>query len=368
MNPLLVSRPLSSSSGPVVSRRQALRLLARTGAACLGATEAWPGPATKKGGLGVCSISYALRWPAVCRGQASPEEIVAFIDHSATSGAAGVQTPIPAETDVIARIRGALEAGGLYLEGQVSLPKNEAEVERFEAQIRAAKEAGATVARAACLSGRRYETFGTASGFADFVRASERSLALAEPVVRKHRIRLAIENHKDWLVPDLLRLLQMISSEFVGACVDTGNSIALLEDPMAVVEAYAPFAFATHLKDMAVQDYAEGFLLAEVPLGDGFLDLPKMVAVLRRARPEVRFTLEMITRDPLRVPCLTPAYWAALPSVSGASLAATLARVRTQASRQPLVQISPLAIAEKLKTEDEAVRRSIRFARERLDL
>src|SRR5205085_8990650 len=124
---------------------------------------------------------------------------------------------------------------------------------------------------------------------------------LAEPIVAKHHVRMAIENHKDFRVPELLDVLKRLGSERVGVCLDTGNSIALLEDPLAVVEALAPVAVTSHFKDMAVEDAADGFRLAEVPLGDGYLDLAKMVAVLRRANLAIRFNLEMITRDPLSV-------------------------------------------------------------------
>ena len=44
----------------------------------------------------------------------------------------------------------------------------------------------------------------------------------------------------------------MLGSEHVGVCLDTGNNVALLEDPMEVVETLAPLAFTTHIKDMAV--------------------------------------------------------------------------------------------------------------------
>jgi len=63
---------------------------------------------------------------------------------------------------------------------------------------------------------------------------------------------------------------------------------------------------------MAVQEYEEGFLLSEVPLGEGFLDLKKMVAILQKANPTIQFNLEMITRDTLKIPCLTPKYWATM--------------------------------------------------------
>ena len=118
------------------------------------------------------------------------------------------------------------------------------------------------------------------------------------------------------------------------------RDIALLEEPLAVVEALAPFAFSTHLKDMAVQEYEEGYLLSEVPLGEGFLDLKKMVAVLEKANPKVQFNLEMITRDPLSIPCLGEKYWATLDRVPGRDLARALAWVRANPRKQPLPRIS----------------------------
>ncbi len=111
---------------------------------------------------------------------------------------------------------------------------------------------------------------------------------------------IAIENHKDWTLDDMSALLKAKSSEFLGVCLDTGNNVALLDDPMAVVEGLAPYAISTHFKDIAVEPYADGFLLSEVPLGEGMLDLPRIAATLAKARPATRLSVEMITRNPLK--------------------------------------------------------------------
>ena len=155
------------------------------------------------------------------------------------------------------------------------------------------------------LGGRRYETFDTAEAFKEFADQQWKALTQAEPIIRNQNMKLAIENHKDWRLDEMLLLLQRISSEFVGVCVDTGNNIALLDDPMSLVKALAPYAHSVHLKDMGVEEYEDGFLLSEVPLGEGYLDIPEMVKVLREAKPDLDFSLEMITRDPLKIPCLT---------------------------------------------------------------
>ena len=56
------------------------------------------------------------------------------------------------------------------------------------------------------------------------------------------------------------------------------------------------YALTTHVKDMGLEPYPDGFLLSEVRLGEGVLDLPRMFTMVRQARPKTNFVLEMITR------------------------------------------------------------------------
>ena len=321
--------------------------------------------------LGVVIHSYGLRSAAARqRGDKVPfGDPLRFVEYCHALGAGGVQVAVGArDKDYVARLRAKLESAKMYLEGSVRLPDGKADVERFAAEVRTAKDGGAAVLRSAILSGRRYETFDTAEAFRKFAGRAYESMGLAEPVVAKHGVRLAVENHKDWRADELLDLLKRLGSKQVGVCVDTGNSIALLEEPMEVVEAYAPLAFSTHLKDMGVAEYDEGFLLAEVPFGTGFLDLKRIVAVLRKARPEVRLNVEMITRDPLKVPCLAKKYWTTFETLPGRHLAATLAMVRQHAAKQPLPQVSGLSAEKRLEAEDDNVRRCLAYGRERLGL
>jgi sugar phosphate isomerase/epimerase len=321
--------------------------------------------------LGVCTYSYNFHWKAARDGhpKARFKDTLEFLEYCHQLGAGGVQIGVGSkDAEYPKKLRAKAEAYGMYFEGQASLPQQPSDVDRFDAEIRAAKEAGAAVVRTAMLGGRRYETFDSAAAFRQFAEKSWQSLTLAEPVLNKHRVRLAIENHKDRRVSEMLDLLKRISSEYVGVCVDVGNNIALLEEPVAVVEALAPFAFSTHLKDMAVQEYAEGFLLSEVPLGEGFLDLNKMIATLERANPTIQFNLEMITRDPLKIPCLTPKYWATMETVPATQLAEGLAMVRRNAATKPLPSTSGLELDRQLELEEANVKASFDHARDRLKL
>lgn len=296
-----------------------------------------------------------------------PQPAAEFLEYCYWLGAGGVQAELSSfEPAYVKKIRQRAEELGMYLEVVASLPQEDAG--GFERTVEAAKEAGALCLRAACLDGRRYEEFSTLEGWKNFVATSKARIARALPILEKHRMPLGIENHKDWATEELLALLGEYSSEYLGACVDTGNNLALLDDPMDVVERLAPFAMCTHIKDMAAEEYAEGFLLAEVPLGQGMLDMKRIVNTIGRARPKTKFTLEMITRNPLQIPCLTERYWATFPDRNGKHLARALKLVRSHKSRRALPRLDALDSVARLRLEEENVKQCLEYARGELRL
>jgi 3-oxoisoapionate decarboxylase len=294
------------------------------------------------------------------------DDPLTFLDYCRSLGAGGVQTGLGVRDDAYAaKLRDLVAKHKLYLEGSIALPRDKADVERFAAEVQTAKRCGAGVFRTVLMTGRRYEVFDSVRAFAKFFEQGKQALAWARPAVEKHEVRMAVENHKDLQAAELVDVIKKLDSPLVGICFDTGNSIALLETPQETAELLAPHVFTTHIKDMGVAEYADGFLLAEVPLGTGFLDLAKIVATARKARQDVRLNLEMITRDPLKVPCLTPKYWATLESVPGRRLAEMLALVRAKADKK-LPRISELSKEDQVKREDDNVRQCLRHARDKM--
>jgi sugar phosphate isomerase/epimerase len=312
-------------------------------------------------GMGVVIHSYGIRRADK---ESHLDDPLTFLEYCHALGAAGVQTSLGARDEAYAaRLRARAAEHKMYLEGSARLPRDKADVERFAAEMRTAKDCGAAVVRTVLMDGRRYEVFESAAAFRKAAEQARASLLLAKPVAERHGIKLAVENHKDFDSKALVGLIKAADSPNVGVCIDTGNSLALLEPPQETVEALAPYAFSSHVKDIGVEEYADGFLMAEVPLGTGFVNLPAVLGVLRKARGAPRLNLEMITRDPLKIPCLAEKYWATLDNVPGRRLAAALALVRKQAAKKPLPRVSGLAREEQVKREDENVRDSLRHAR-----
>ncbi len=307
--------------------------------------------------MGIASTCYMTVW--------RPKDSIEFLEHCDALGAGGVQTFLSSpEPDYCHRFRARAEQAGMYVEVMVPLPKGD--IAGFEQAIVAAKEAGADRVRAGALSGRRYESFPTLEDWKKFVADSHAAIERAVPVLERHKMPMALENHKDWTIGDMLGIMKNYSSEYLGVCIDTGNNISLLDDPMEVVRAFAPYAVATHVKDMGVAEYPEGFLLSEMPLGDGMLDMKEVVRTIQTARPNTRITLEMITRDPLKVPCLTDQYWKTFPDRPGKYLADTLAMVRKHSQQLPT--IDGLAKPVQLRLEDDNVKHSLNYARNSLNL
>lgn len=316
--------------------------------------------------MGIVVHSYAARWNSKVESEKYPgfRDAIDLLEHCHAIGAGGLQVGVRNWTQDFARkVRDTRERLGLYLEGSIALPKTREEVATFEREIRAAKEAGAAVVRTVCLSGRRYENFHSLQEFNAFAKNAMMSLRFAEPVMRKHKIKLAVENHKDWRAPELRDIMKDLDSEWVGVNVDFGNNVALIEDPMEVVSSLAPFVFSTHVKDMGVREYPGGFLLSEVPLGEGILDLKQMFDVCRKHNASVTFNLEMITRDPLEIPCLTSEFWQTLPSVTAGQLAATLKTVREKSFTTDLPRVSRLSDEERLAVEEKNILTSLAFSK-----
>lgn len=314
--------------------------------------------------MGATPAGYA------CRGRTAGFDIV---DHTHALGLGAVQTSLPAATtpEEARAFRARLERHDMRAVLGVRLPYDRAELPAFDTAVARAKEAGAVCLHAA-MTGRRYEEFDSLAAFQAGLARHRQAVALAEPVLRRHRVVLAIENHKGWRAAEQAAWLTGVGSEFVGVCFDFGNNLSLCEDPQETLRLLAPLTRYCHLKDMAVEAVDEGFLLSEVPLGDGILDLAGMVSTLQARQPELILGLEMITRDPLRIPVFTDRYWLTFDDSSsplpGRDLARTLVLVKQHPPARPLPRTTGLSPAAQVSLEDDCIARSLQFAQRRLSL
>lgn len=331
---------------------------------------------TRRGFLATSAASAVIQPQARCKMGFAPDcfvilrpprTAIEYLERAHSVGAGGVQATLASfEPEYLKKVRQKTEELGMYFEVTTAMPGPD--TTQFEKTVQAAKEAGAECIRTVCLSGRRYETFNTLDQWKAFVADSMQKFERVVPIANKYKMPVGVENHKDWTAEDYVAILKKYSSEYLGVCIDFGNNVSLLDDPMEVVESLAPYVINNHIKDMGVEEFEDGFLLSEVALGKGFLDLKRMVAIILKARPSAKFSLDMLTRDPLKVTCLTEKYWLTFPERNGKYLARSLAMVKKHKSPTPLPRVTGLDREAQLRMEMDNLTQSVAYARDQLGL
>ncbi|MBZ5626235.1 MAG: sugar phosphate isomerase/epimerase [Acidobacteriia bacterium] len=349
-----------------MTRRQMLQAAGSTAAwLCAKSAPAQVGPFHNLGGA---PAGFPMRSRAARAGNRPFD----FVEHCHNLGFGVVETRLDlTSAEAIKQFRQKIEAYHMRAILDVPLPRDENGVAAFDNAAKGAKEAGVRSLHTA-LTQRRYEQFDTLDAFKKDFERCQRTIALAEPVLHKYKIPLGIENHKGWRAGEQAAWLKRVGSEWVGVHFDFGNNVSLCENPADTLRILQPYTISCHIKDMAVEPYEDGFLLSEVPLGEGFLDIKGMVASLKKKDPNMPFDLEMITRDPLKIPVFTDKYWVTFDDsyspLPGRDLAKVLEIVQKHKPKSPLPRTTGMSMEAQLKLEDDNVAKSISYARQYLDL
>ncbi len=259
----------------------------------------------------------------------------------------------------VSGLRRKAEALGLYVE----LGTGGTNPEHLQSMVRAAHVLGAPVVRT--FVGKPRPT--SAREMDDICAQAAADLLQVAPVCDRYGVGLAIENHQDLTTDELLSLLERVDSTWVGICFDTGNSLALLEDPLESARAFGPLIRSVHLKDYQVAARSDGFCLVGCALGDGVVDLTGALDVLGREAPEANLNIEAyIGKHPM--PVLEEGYLRQLPETAALALGRTLRLVRDRGLRREPALLTERggAEADLLAAEEEIVVRSVRWAQRAL--
>lgn len=145
-------------------------------------------------------------------------------------------------------------------------------------------------------------------------------------------VMIGLENHSgDMQAREVRTIIEEAGKDFVGSCLDTGNSVWVVEDPMVTLEVLAPYVVTTHIRDTAVFEHPRGAAAQWVALGDGSVDFKRFVARYRELCPRLpAMQLEIITgRRPTILPYLEPGFWKDFPKTPAAEFARFVALVRS---------------------------------------
>lgn len=190
-------------------------------------------------------------------------------------------------------------------------------------------------------------------------------------------VRVALENHAgDMQAHEVRAIIEESGKDFVGSCLDTGNPMWVMEDPLVTLEVLAPYVVTTHVRDSAVYEHARGAAAQWVALGDGAIDLRKFVERFRALCPKANMQLEIITGRPADVlPYFEPDFWKGFPKAKASEFARFVALAKAghpfagfmvveDGVKEPLPEFKA-ALREQQRVDLE---RSLEYAKKTLDV
>jgi sugar phosphate isomerase/epimerase len=191
-------------------------------------------------------------------------------------------------------------------------------------------------------------------------------------------VKIALENHDgDMQAREVKTIIEESGKDFVVSCLDAGNPLWVVEDPLVTLETLAPYVVTTHLRDSIVFEVPNGAAGQWVALGDGNVDFVQFAARFRELCPQSSMQLEIITgRPPRAIPYLEPDFWKAFPKASAAEFARFVALAKKGKPFMGAMVVEDIRgqnpapiMAEALKEQQRIdLERSFEYARKKLNV
>lgn len=276
---------------------------------------------------------------------------------------AGLSHLVAPKEGELAELRQKADSMGLYIE----LGTGGTDPDHLRSILKAAHALGSPAVRTFYSTITRFadDRPTTTEGMRECLAKAAAETKQVLPLCEEYGIPLAFENHQDLTTEELLTLIDMIGNEWAGICLDTGNSVALLDDPLEAAKALGPLVRSVHFKDYKLASHPDGFVMVGCALGEGAMDLDGILEVLARDAPEANLNIET-PMEKIVYPVLERDHLSHLPGASAQTLASTLGMVRDRGLPEEPQLPSERGVSEQeLQSEwEDVVVRSVRWARE----
>jgi 3-oxoisoapionate decarboxylase len=223
---------------------------------------------------------------------------------------AGVECPLP-KHDVLSphAVRDLLTTHGLrYVADCTGVL--DADVEQWRSLLETAVQTGATVVRSVLSRILCGDRRGLAGGWNPYMDALADRLNAILPIAADLGLCIAVENHQDATTEDLLRLHDRVdNSPAYGITLDAGNPLSVGQDPVDATRKLAHIIRHVHLKDYTIHFAPEGYRLVRCAAGDGVVDFPAILKIVRANGHDVLPGIEIAAQATRTIPFLEESWW-----------------------------------------------------------
>jgi 3-oxoisoapionate decarboxylase len=268
----------------------------------------------------------------------------------------------------LVKIRDAAKRSGLGIEvGMRSIcpsarsfdPKAGTAEEQIATMVRVAKTLGSPVVR--CFQG----TMEDRRGPVPFAKHMENTIQVLRNVrsrVMDAGLMMAVENHAGDLQAHQLRtIIETAGKEFVGACIDPGNSTWALEDPHRTLDLLAPYSVASGVRDSAVWRAENGIAVQWVRMGEGNVEIQRWCERFWELCPGRTLSLEVICIPSRVFPVFQPSFWEHYEDVPASVFAGFLKVAEKGTARPPDPKLTK---EEQLVKEREDLEASVKYCQQ----
>jgi 3-oxoisoapionate decarboxylase len=187
----------------------------------------------------------------------------------------------------------------------------------------------------------------------------------ARPQIRDSGVKLSIENHNaDLQAREIKALIEEVGRDILGVCLDSGNPLAIMEDPHLTLELLGPYATTSHVRDTAVWRVPEGVAMRWVNMGEGNVDIDGWVKKFVKMRPDLPVSFENLPQpNPRIIPIFGADDLRYFPKMPAADLARYLALAERGKPLPPGTPVPPNRRGEQQLTDLEGC---VRYTRKLL--
>ncbi|MDR1509469.1 MAG: sugar phosphate isomerase/epimerase [Synergistaceae bacterium] len=209
----------------------------------------------------------------------------------------------------LSEVKASAETHGLYLEYNVSFnaPSDPRVNSKVSDALRNAKAMGADLVKFSLDIERPRPLYGTCFHPEVMRQLADRYDEFKKniPLMEELGLLVSIENHCDTYADEVIWLLKQLNHPNIGACLDTINSLVVLEGPEICVEKMAPYANCCHFCDNKLVVDPDGTHSVGAAIGSGDIDCVRVLKTLKEKSPRLdRITFEVeyeIGDDPIEV-------------------------------------------------------------------
>jgi 3-oxoisoapionate decarboxylase len=207
------------------------------------------------------------------------------------------------EPATIDRLSAALRARGMAL----TLDTAVLDVENLRHVLPLAARAGVKTVRAMLAGFLEGARAVHVPNWSVYVREAIGKLQAIYPLLEEYDLKLGIENHQDATCDDLLALCNV--GPRIGITFDVVNPLAVGEEPFAFARRAGDRIFNVHLKDYTIHPSPSGYRLVRAELGQGVIDWPAMIKLVRTLAPQSTFHIELAAIYARHIRLLEDDWW-----------------------------------------------------------